>query len=191
LKSQDQDWLVLHSAAQELQDYLLSNQIHWPVADKASSDKVNLTPGMILLGLKRMDAFALTPGQREELKLLTLHILSMRKRWEANWKKKAQKEFGLRIQLWKNYLHDLVRDPFESTPFFSRQVYLRVILQLLIPDMEIQERELMDTLSLLDDELRSISTPGPFVWENEIENGFSTQEYWFLFLSLKKYGKSS
>jgi hypothetical protein len=180
LKNLDTDWTLLQAAAIELQEYLLSAELYWPVTSKGTAGKLTLTPGLLLLSLKRLNSIELPGEKHAEFALLRSKIFEVQQRWRANWLKKVNKEYPVRLQLWKSYISDLTSDPVEHAPFYSTQVRLRAALHLLLLDME---QPIDGNLAALDGSLRQVSRPGPFVWEVGMAAGFSESDYWFLFRS--------
>jgi hypothetical protein len=63
---------------------------------------------------------------------------------------------------------------------------MRAILQLLrserVEPVSLNEEEL---LTMLDQILRGITRPGPFIWEAELADGFSREDFWFLYVAFQ------
>jgi hypothetical protein len=56
------DWAFAHAAVEDLQAYLLSRELYWPLSpqkeERAAGQLLTLTPGNLLLSLKKLAAAA-------------------------------------------------------------------------------------------------------------------------------------
>jgi hypothetical protein len=184
----EQDWTLLNAAVNELQDYLLSADLYWPIAGMGTVGKLSLTPGALLISLKRINSLTMASSRREEFASMTSRVVEIRKRWRSNWLEKAEKDYSVRLNLWKKFLLDLSQDLPAHSNDYPHQVNLRTMIYLLGRDLGTADHD--EDLQDLDQKLRSISQPGPFVWESDLESGFSAKEYWFLFLSFNLKDRS-
>lgn len=178
----------IRAAAQELEAYLLSSVLFWPLTGPKGAvlkgDSSQLTPGNLLLSLKRsraragsMDLSAMDPEQ-------VVHIEHLRSQWRSNWQKKAGQELDHRLTLWKNYLNNLVGTPHHLRGDFQSNVRQRVIVELLRIDLNPADQAQATQLAALDDQLRAISQPGPFIWDDAVMPGFSDGSFWFLYIQV-------
>ncbi|MBE0697067.1 MAG: hypothetical protein IH586_09100, partial [Anaerolineaceae bacterium] len=134
------------------------------------------------LSQARLTANQLPAQQVNELAQINKRIAQVREEWLANWRIKEEKEIAMRLNLWQQYLRDLRKDPRQYAPFYAREVRLRVILELL--DGAQGKNEHKEQLQMLDQVLRGLSEPGPFIWEAEIADGFPRQRFWFLYVAI-------
>lgn len=185
------DWIFLKTAAPDLQEYILSNEMYWtlrPVQRAPGGVQVpQLSIGNLLLSRARLAAANLSAGEQAELAEVQRAIDAVRSEWRANWARKAGQEFHSRLNLWQQYLRELRGDARPSAGFYAREVRNRAILQLLTAEIEgvVPENEL-EQLRLLDGILHGVGRPGPFVWEPELADGFDQQAYWFLYRDVTK-----
>ncbi len=170
----------LIAAAAELRDYLLSDAATWQLNGPGSLPL--LTPGYLLFFLKRYSAGILEERADEKLRSALNEITEVRQRWNSAWKKRIGQEIPQRLRLWSNYMDELIQSRNQAGKQYSWSVRWRVMLTLL-------EAELLDPvpkagqrLKILDDQLRSISQPGPFVWEQWLEGAFPRSDFWFLYV---------
>jgi hypothetical protein len=87
--------------------------------------------------------------------------------------------------LWGNYLEDFRRDPEGNIDRYGYEVSRRVMLELLgddIPEVPIAQEEL---LKGLDKIIEGLMVSGEFVWDAELEAGFSPLKYPYLYLALR------
>ncbi len=178
------DLNYIASSLGELKTYLLSKELFWPLRLKPSPGKpstAKLTPGNLLLSFailnstrqaRKMDA-----KQENELSKLERDFDTLKSKWAVAWEKKIAHEFTSRLRQWRLYLNEVERNATAHTPYYTTEVRLRVILELLRDYLaETPEAD----LSTLDDELRSHFTPGDFIWDADLSGGFPQEKYWFL-----------
>lgn len=165
------------AALDELETYLLSNELYWQLSVPGISLS-RLTLGQLLLTRLRIQARGfLLPEEEDRLE-------QIRRRWPAAWEKKARREFNSRLNLWKNYLEDYFESPSNYAADYPQEVRLRVILALLRQEISPPPPE-EETLAALDARLRTVFIPGPFVWEANLCAVFPQQTWWYLYGRLK------
>jgi hypothetical protein len=178
----NQDWEYLQAAVEELVDYLHSQVVHWRLspknASKAHTQFPGLTVGNICLARARlsaqrdfseMAAFQQVCGQMDEI----------RKTWRVNWAKKAEREFGERLRLWKVYVSEELAYEYSANEYRS-QIRLRTILEMLKNEVLQTKVEEIALLEALDDQVLSLTLPGGFVWDKESQPSFPEEKFWFL-----------
>lgn len=186
------DLRYLKAGVEELEQYLLSSQLYWPVhviTPTGGTPYPRLTPGELLLAREKLRAYSLSAEYknevaspvRAEIDRLERDFETIRLKWRINWGKKSAQDFSARLFLWRNFLGEYRKVPDDQAPFFAYEVRSRVIMQLLepeavdIPVAELDMRKGLDTL------LRAILLSGEFIWEAALEPGFSKAEYWYLY----------
>ncbi len=185
----ESDWAFLRAALPDLRDYILSNEVYWtlrPAQRNLGGTQIpQLTIGNVLLSHARLSALDLTPEQEAELTKIAQGIHQVREEWRANWGIKAAREFSSRLNLWQQYVRELRSDPRRSGSSYSSEVRARAILRLLTAELT-QPLSASDEemLTMLDQILRGISKPGPFIWAPALEDGFPTEGFWFLYVRL-------
>lgn len=184
------DWELVRDAAPDLQRYVISADLYWPLrltaATPGSIQTPQLTIGSLVLSLARLSALDLPEGQAKELSQIKTQVEQVRNDWRANWAKKAAHEFSSRLNLWQQYIRELRDDPRQQESIYTNEVRQRVILRLL-------QSELLDALpahegeqlAMLDAILRGLSQPAGFLWEPEIQGAFSGDDFWFLWVAIK------
>ena len=177
MTSIEKDRAYLEAGIPDLESYLLSDELYWPVSARGY-ELPRLTIGGLLLAKTRLK----TRGERIEA--LTMQLEAVRSKWQVAWETKADREFQSRFGLWANYLADYRQNPEGQSDAYPHEVRNRAILQLLQPELpeELPERE---ALSSLDGVVRSNLLPGEFIWEPDIQSGFPRDEYWFLYGKLR------
>lgn len=182
------DAAFVQSAAQVLEDYLLSEVLFWPLQRERGAilggDSDQLTPGNLLLSLTRLgktissDPFLMDSRQVIE---------KVRQRWKSAWLSKCKKEWDQRERLWLRYLEELKKEPRSILPAdFPFHVRQRVILHLLEVEMGGLPSEKKAELQNADEILRSISQSGEFIWQKNLQDRFPVSTFWYLYLKTGK-----
>lgn len=185
----ENDWEFLRAALPDLRDYILSADVYWtlqPAGRSAAGARLpRLTLGNLLLSQARLSAVNLDGQRRDELEQVTREIGRLREEWRSNWSLKAGREFSSRLNLWQQYVRDLRGDPRQHAAGYASEVRSRAILRLLRAEMlegvPASEEEM---LAMVDQILRGLAQPGPFVWEPEVAGAFPQQEFWFLYVKV-------
>jgi hypothetical protein len=156
------DFQYLTAGVPQLQDYLLSEQLYYPL----SMNLPQLTLGGLLLALKR----AGTQASKFEAQ-----VEAVRSKWRSAWDVKSSREAKARSELWKNYLSEYRDDPKVGVRLYPQNVRYRAMLTL---------------LGKVDDDsdgfVRSVFREGGFVWEAECAPNFPQKTFWYLYGTLKE-----
>ena len=164
-----EDHKYLEIGLETLEAYLLSDEIYYPMTSPLPS----LTVGGLLLAQRRLHAY-------ENASPLDFRFDTLRTKWRANWEKKATKELRTRLRLWGNYLNEY-RHNEELADYYANEVRLRVMIGLLVAELDIEPEELI----VLDQLLRSQFRGGGFIWDEPLMNVFSRDDFWFLYGELR------
>lgn len=170
-----EDLSYLRNAAGVLEDFLLSNEIFWPMGH------MRLSLGRLLLGLTRLQAQPLSASEQVDFERLEQQITRARDHWRTHWERKAAREIPARLNLWRGFLEDLFREPKEHAAEYRYEVRLRVMLELLMQEAQGAEGAQAGDLALLDQRLRDAFIPGDFIWEAEMARGFPPRPFWYLY----------
>ncbi|NMC34993.1 MAG: hypothetical protein GYA36_21440 [Veillonellaceae bacterium] len=180
----ERDWAFLEVAVGGLEEYLQSSILYYPLGyTRKAQGLLQLTLGNLLVTTARLQAIQWDGADKGKLDILLETVDAVRSRWRAGWNKKAEQEIPARLNLWKNSLRDWADNHEHTLAGYRHQVRWRVILHLLMAENGRHYHE-ESILAGLDSRLRMISTPGDFLWEPEIEQGFSKQVYWYLYLKV-------
>ncbi|MDT8897753.1 hypothetical protein QYE77_05695 [Thermanaerothrix sp. 4228-RoL] len=183
----DKDWAFFQAAVPELEDYLLSPVLFWPlnlrIGYPIPEDLNRLTLGNLLLAQARLNAHPWPEPQHRQLAQLTQQVQQIREHWRANWQKKAAQEIPTRLNLWKQALAEAL-DP-SATPsstMWAYQVRHRAILHFLFLEIPAIEPSHREALAALDQRLRSTKPLNGFLWEPELQAAFPPETFWFLYI---------
>ena len=177
------DLAYLTLAVPDLQDYLISQELFWPLPAAPASLGVpglgQMTLGGVVLALARLKCVDEQQGGEYEHK-----VNLVRNRWRSNWSKKAAREFATRVGLWGRTLDDLISESGRKRAGYPAQVRIRLMLDLLQTEMAPEKPKEIDFLVGLDARLRSAGHTGSFVWEPTLAACFPENPYWYLYIIL-------
>jgi len=187
MTKQEQDLVYFRTGIQELEDYLLSEELYWTLASNRQSAALSrLTLGGLLMALVRLSCLPGTPHDMFLFQDLQDQLAVIREKRRSVWEQKVTREIGARLDLWRNYLEDYQQFPEKHYDAYQQEVRWRVMLQLL-------EREISSPfpeeaiLQALDEMLHTFLVPGKFIWESVLSKVFERQEYWFLYGNLRAF----
>ncbi len=175
MSSPERDRQFVEAGLQELESYLLSKELYWPL-HATTTDFTQLTPGALLLVCARMRGW----GGAEAASLET-QLDAVRSKWRSAWEAKASREVHARSEMWKDYLAEARQAPSEHAREYRHQVRLRAMLELLSRETSSSS----DMVTELDAALRAIFAPGEFVWEAQLQSAFPHDRFWFLYGTIK------
>jgi len=177
MTSLEKDRAYLEAGIPELEDYLLSDELYWPISTRGF-DLPRLTVGGILLAKARLEA------RDERIESLVSQLDAVRSRWQVAWETKAGRGVQARMRLWSNYLSDYRHNPEGHADAYPHEVSYRVMLHLLLAELPTSPPEQKE-LSQLDSLLRANLNLGDFIWEADLQTGFPREVYWYLYGKLK------
>lgn len=189
MPSPEYDLGYLQAGIPELEKYLLSQELYWPLSAGPPAGEPaypRLTLSGLLLAQARLHARPLTSQQRDELARLDEDMDDVRSRWRSAWGRKAAQDFSARLRLWRDFLEEYRENADSNHDRFTYEVSRRVMMHLLLPDADGLPQAEIDLLQGLDKLLRAVLVPGMFVWEAELEPGFPPDTYWYLYGELRK-----
>lgn len=174
LSSQDLPFLT--ESLPQLQAYLLSNELYWPLGGSLP----RLTLGSVLLALARLEIF-----QPVEAQPLKAQVEAVRVKWRSAWEKKSARETANRLRLWSQFLSEMAGG--QEPEAYPAEVRGRAILQLLL--REAPEAPEKTALAEVDAVLKAHLLPGKFIWEAELQTVFPQSDFWFLYGTLSPTGR--
>ena len=179
-----QDLRILEAMAAEMDDYLRSQAMFWPLQD---SSLPRLTLGGYLMRQHRLSALPelLTESERERLDqaIETFNKALVEKvvRFETH----AHEEIHARLRQWSEYLRELGHESIAAGDFYPTSVETRAMIQALLeklemPPYQIDER-IYDELGAFDRALSNRWKPNGFVWPVEWESAYPRSKFWWLY----------
>jgi len=189
MASAEFDLGYLETADDLLQNYVLSDEIYWKMNASSPPGEPaypSLTLGALLLSLKRIEIWPLSSRQEARKLRIQSAIEHIRMKWRTAWAKKSREEFRSRLDLWRNYLEELRKEPELNIDRYSYEVNRRVMLNLLSKEADAIPPAQEQMLAGLDLVLDGLMAVGEFIWDEELAAGFVRSEYPYLYFHLKK-----
>lgn len=189
MPSFDYDFRYMRAALDQLDSYLLSNDIYRPIGVTASHGEPpypQLTLGTLLLAKERAQVTAQSTRQRGDLDRLLNEFEAIRSKWRSAWGRKATIEFRSRLNLWGDFLNEYRKHPDSNDDRYAYEISRRVMLHLLLPDaldLPAAEQQLLTSLDLMLEEVLILDQ---FVWDDNIQPAFPKQPYWYLYGTLPR-----
>jgi hypothetical protein len=194
LKSFDYDLRYLKAGVEELESYLLSEHLFWPLDAKTEANEPvfpNLTLGNLLLIEARLKARHKTLEQEVQLGAVLPKLEQVRSQWRAAWDKKAEHSLHNRVTMWRNFIDDYTKAPEANADRYAYEVQRRVMLELLKDEVDQVPPAVSDLIAHLDALLKTFLISGDFIWESELKDGFPMETYWYLYGKLPNELKQS
>lgn len=165
--SSETDRAYFEQGVEELERYLLSDELYWPT-HSPTSDLTQLTLGGLLLVRARLRGWN-TGG----LENPDFQFTRIRSEWASAWDGKSRREVHARGELWRQFLSGYSNDPRGTARLYAQNVRQRAILTLLGEPTE-----------AMDGFLKTIFRPGGFFWDEQLQGGFPQSDFWFLYGNL-------
>lgn len=184
-----QDWAFARAGVSELQAYLLSKELYWQLSplkeDRAAGRLPSLTPGNLLLSMRKLGALEWSGDQRSAFRVLEKQYTALRAQWRSAWLQKANREGAARLKLWQDYLEESAREGgrLVDYPF---QLRWRTVIDLLVEDGVELPLPQAQVLHALDERLRILTQEAPFAWEDSASTVFPPDRFWYLYRVQKR-----
>lgn len=176
------DLVVLEAMAAEMDEYLRSDVLFWPLKD---GDLPRLTLGGYLMRQHRLlelrDLLDIARQERLHEAVHTFHQALEEK--IVRLEQKAHEELGARVRQWREYLREIKNGV--GLAYYASAVDTRAMLAALIAQLRVNPYELEEEyprkVALLDRELSRYWESGNFVWPAEWKPAYPEKEYWWLY----------
>jgi hypothetical protein len=188
----DYEQPYLQAALQQTKNFLLSKDIFWNSGLKSPDGHPpypQLSVANILLANRRLSAIKesqqLGPLQRDQIAQLNTALDNIHNEWQAAWQAKAELEFGLRIREFTRFLDALSSSDQQAETSFKNGIRIRVLLQLLLPEINQAPPALKAELALHHQRFKHRTQPADFVWPQPLWRAFPPEDYGFLYTQIK------
>jgi hypothetical protein len=134
MPSIEYDLNFLQAGLEDLEGYLLSKELYWPIDAGAPAGETpypRMTLGNLFLARARLSGRRLSTAERAQLDHLNKRMQEVRQQWLVAWGQKSVREFGARLRLWRDFLEEYRKNPMENLDRYAYEVNRRVILDLL------------------------------------------------------------
>jgi hypothetical protein len=183
-----QDVTILAAMADEMDDYLRSDVLFWPLM-KGGLPK--LTLGGYLMRQHRLLALPhlLTAEEQQTVETAVAQFNQALVEKIVRFEQKAHQELGARIRQWREYLKDFRWERGAAVAGYTSAVETRVMMtavtdKLQMPPYQLDKR-ITEQIALLDNNLRARWHPGDFFWPEAWQPAYPRTEYWYLYGAVK------
>jgi hypothetical protein len=167
----------LNDVLPRLKDYVMQDELFWPVNAAGSPPYPKLTLGNALYFLARLRGKDSSAAESFEAKLKEI-----KNEWRTHWQGKAAQEYVSRLRQWASYIEELKKDFRAHAPYYDSEVRVRALLELLAKDLRGGKLPPeADLLPVLDSALWSHLLEGAFMWSEDLQGAFPQKDYWFLY----------
>ncbi len=184
-----EDLIFLQASIPELQAYMLSKEVFWPVyyghQNRAASIS-KLTLGNLYLAFERLQALSLPEPIALELDVLEQQFQDFHSQWKANLMKKGTEEIAARINLWNDYLREIDKRGFFNRSEYANNVRWRAIVQLLSDNEVPISPSAREQLRICDSYLKKNFYTSDFVWQEPYSKKFGPEKFWYLYVTLSQ-----
>jgi len=182
------DLLITEAMAQELEDYIVKDDLYRNIVVRTSEgdQRLQMTGGDLLTRLHRLQAVRaqLSPDQQTRLdaaqKSATATIYSLRTRFHE----RLQRELKARLDALNWFLGDFAQDRARARtdfPFEMRnRQRIEEIMQELGSDLA---PEMKSGVSQIDNRIRMLTGAGSFIWDEQLKPAFPANPYWYLYVT--------
>jgi hypothetical protein len=183
------DLRYLQAGAEILEDFLLSQDIYWPVGIQAPPGETpypQISLGGLALAEARAQAHIQNPDESKQLRRALDQIEISRGRWRGAWGSKAAHEMNARLNQWRTFLEDYRENPQANYDRYRYEVFRRVIIALLATQtdrMRDAEQEMLDGLDVV---VKALLVSGEFIWGEDLQRAFPRDPFWYLYGLLPK-----
>jgi hypothetical protein len=178
----DRDLVVLEAMAAEMDEYLRSDVLFWPLR---GSDLPRLTLGGYLMRQHRLLELRdlLSMPEQERLHATISRYLDALEEKVVRFENRAHEELEARLRQWREYLRDVKNG--SGVAYYPTAVETRAMIRALISQLRVNPYQLNDDIppqvALLDRELSRFWEPGQFVWPFDWRPAYPQAEYWWLY----------
>jgi len=169
---------------EEMEDYLLSNEVFWPLKRSVGRAAPRLTLGALLLTLDQLEAMRsdMSPAQDASFEKLIMQMDLVCGKHAVALERKAGREAGSRLNLWRGFVNDLEESPSRAGSY-AYEVRHRVMLTRLV-ELGPESADLhtaLESAGAVDQRLRLLFTGDAFVWDSRLQGTYPPDEYWHLY----------
>lgn len=173
---------ILKEILSDWETFLFSNEIYWQLnlSNKKfspSERRVRISAGRLLIS-----SFLLQNTNRFNNDSILNQFLMLKNKWLANWQKKVFEELPVRTRQWNQFIHDMRSDSEFSQPQMNNQLQIRLMIGLLIDELdELESEKFFQQITILDQKYKYATLEDGFIWDSELSEMFLPEKYWYLY----------
>ena len=195
MHSVDYNLDLFEAMLDEIEEFLLSADIFWPLAKHSKPDLPpypRLSTGGLLMteDESRAQEVEMNPDQEARHAKLERHWDSTLHKWRSALGRKSEREMGMRLNLWRAYLSDL-EDGSASHFDYHREVRNRVQFTRLqtIATRGSKTLTMVKTIRSLDARLQNLTISDEFIWDDRLREIYPEGNFGFLYRQPRENSK--
>lgn len=180
----ERDLEVLEAMADEMDEYLRSQTLFWPMT---RSNLPRLTVGGYLMRQHRLLSLTklLDEGQQQRLQDAVEQFNRALVEKVVSFERRSHEELHARLRQWGEYLKELHDKSLGMGDYYRSHVQTRAMIAAIIDKMAMPPYKLdlrvKEQLGVYDNVLRNYWKPGAFVWPAEWKPAYPKDDYWWLY----------
>lgn len=178
------DLVILEAMASEMDEYLRSQTLFWPMM---KGNLPRLTVGGYLMRQHRLTSLRslLTGAEQARLESAMVAFNEALVEKVVRFEERAHQEAHARLRQWGEYLKELHDRSLGMGDYYPSHVQTRAMISALIAKLEMPPYKLdarvIEQLEVYDKVLRNFWKPGPFTWPVQWQPAYPQPEYWWLY----------
>lgn len=179
-----QDVTILTTMAAEMERYLDSDILFWPLS---SPRMPRLTLGGYLMRQQRLLILKrlLTTDKQNEVDTAVFQFNQALVNRIVRFEQKGQHEIEARLRQWGAYLNDLERGTVVTQGHYATAVEPRVMIAALMDELALAPYQLEPgtdrQVTVADTQFRRQWVPGEFIWPAGWQPAYPAEEFWYLY----------
>ena len=195
MESADYNLDLFEAMLDEIEDFLLSADIFWPLAKRSKPESPpypRLSTGALLMA--QYESLAQEAGMNTEQKARHAKLQSQWKmilnKWRSALGRKSEREMGMRLNLWRAYLSDLEEG--KASHFdYDRETRNRVqftrLRTLTVGSSKTIKME--KAIRSLDALLLNLTIASDFIWDDRLRETYPERDFGYLYRQPRENGK--
>ncbi|RLT42753.1 MAG: hypothetical protein DWI57_05260 [Chloroflexi bacterium] len=182
-----EDLAVVREMANELQDYLLGEEVYYTllVVTSQGEERIQSSCGDLLARLHKLagQSKLLPPAQLDELSSIHRRIDATTKTMQARFLALILREVRARLNSLQWYLDDCDEDRRQCRVQFPFEIRNRQRIAELVKALgDKQPTDIQAEIAATDRRLRETTVSADFVWDKRVKEVYPREEYWYLYV---------
>ncbi|MBA3871507.1 MAG: hypothetical protein H0X30_20370 [Anaerolineae bacterium] len=177
----DLDLKEVKAMVDNLVPYIYENELY----GKINTDSARLTPGSILLRLRRLGLLRsqMNDAQAAQYDKLNAQNESVRKEWAVAYGKKMVQEAESRLRDLQTFIKECKEDAKLCANAYNPEALRRTIVAELIAGLpaDVDASALKASVSAVDGGLRRNIRETPFIWAQSLQAAYPQDTFWWLY----------
>ena len=172
--------------AQQLNDYVRSDELYGSTSGMYGGNTPALTIGALLMRLRRLDAMR-AEFKKKQLadfeKAQEMHRF-VQNEWTVHYEHKMLKEAESRLDAMRGFFDECNDSPKQCRSIYRPEASRRTIVEEIrreMAEMGIESEALEKKVKERDGKLRSYLEIAPFIWDEALKPVYPEQKYWWLY----------